>query len=504
MHEPVLLIVCDGWGLAEKGPGNAISQAKTPHFDALKQQAIYTTLRTSSEAVGLPAGQMGNSEVGHLNLGAGRVVFQDIMMINQAIKSGTFESNLVLMQAFQQAKNSTLHLMGLLSDGGVHSDMGHLKALIAGAKKAGVKKIVIDAFLDGRDTEPRSALLYIEEIRNFTNQYEDASFATVGGRFYGMDRDKRWERVHLSFETIINRSGPVFTSPEQAVRVAYERGESDEFITPCRCGPLEKPVTGDDVFIFFNYRSDRTREITHALTDHEFEGFDRGANYKAPSFYCMTLYDECFQLPILFPKETLSNTIGEVISKAGYTQLRIAETEKYAHVTFFFNGGREEPFCGEDRILVPSPKVNTYDLQPEMSALLVTEKLIEAVEQQYDFILLNFANLDMVGHTGIIPAAIQAVETVDTCLGRLYETFHKKGYHVLITADHGNAEQMLDEKGNVQTAHSLNQVPFLFLAAHPTDIKLMDGCYLRDVADLVLRLEDIPKPLEMKESRIIK
>lgn len=503
MHEKVLLIVCDGWGVAEEGPGNAISQAKTPYFDALKQQAIYTTLRTSSEAVGLPAGQMGNSEVGHLNLGAGRVVYQDIMLINQAIQSGSFESNPVLQEAFSKARHSTLHLMGLLSDGGVHSDMGHLKALIRSANKARVGKVVIDAFLDGRDTEPRSALLFIEAIRDFTTNFQDASFATLGGRFYGMDRDKRWERVKPSYETIINRSGPVYETPEQAVREAYQRGESDEFVTPCRIGPLEKPVSGEDVFIFFNYRSDRTREITHALTDQEFSGFDRGPRYPRPHFFCMTPYDECFKLPILFPKETLRNTIGEVISQAGYTQLRIAETEKYAHVTFFFNGGREQPFPGEDRILVPSPKVNTYDLQPEMSALVVTEKLIEAASHKYDFILLNFANLDMVGHTGVIPAAIQAVETVDLCLGKLYTTYHSLGYHVLITADHGNAEQMLDEQGSVQTAHSLNPVPFLFLPAYPPSLTLLDGCYLRDVADLVLRLEGVKKPLEMKESRMI-
>jgi 2,3-bisphosphoglycerate-independent phosphoglycerate mutase len=502
MHEPLLLIVCDGWGIAPDGPGNAISLAKTPNFDRLKQKAIYTTLRTSSDAVGLPEGQMGNSEVGHLNLGAGRVVYQDIMLINKAISDGTFFVNPVLVDAYNKAKQSTLHLMGLLSDGGVHSDINHLKALITGAKQAGVKNVVIDAFLDGRDTEPRSALRYIQEIKNFTHNYKDASFATIGGRFYGMDRDKRWERVQKSYFSII-QPGTLSPSPEQAVIDAYTHGENDEFITPCRIVGNEQPVSSKDVFIFFNYRSDRTREITHALTDKEFTGFNRGQNYPLPYLYCMTPYDECFTLPILFPRESLRNTIGEVISKAGYRQLRIAETEKYAHVTFFFNGGREEPFLNEDRILVPSPRVPTYDLQPEMSAPLVTEKLVEAASQNYDFILLNLANLDMVGHTGIIPATIRAIETVDASLGELYDTYSKKGYNILITADHGNAEQMLDEEGNIQTSHSMNQVPFLFLPPHPTDIKLLSNCYLRDVADLILYLEGIPKPKEMNESRLI-
>jgi 2,3-bisphosphoglycerate-independent phosphoglycerate mutase len=502
MHEPVLLIVCDGWGIAQDGPGNAISLASTPIFDALKQKAIYTTLRTSSEAVGLPDGQMGNSEVGHLNLGAGRVVYQDIMLINRSIQEGSFFENPVLIDAYQKAKHSTLHLMGLLSDGGVHSEIGHLKALISGAKKAGVKKVVIDAFLDGRDTEPRSALAFIEEIRTFTNQYADASFATIGGRFYGMDRDKRWERVQQSYETIIQRSTEIKESPEQAVMDAYANGINDEFVPSTRILGNNN-VTSEDVFIFFNYRSDRTREMTHALSDRVFDGFDRGPSFPLPHFYCMTPYDECFTLPILFPRQSLTNTLGEVISKAGYKQLRIAETEKYAHVTFFFNGGREEPFPGEDRILVPSPKVPTYDLQPQMSAQEVTQKLVEASTKNYDFILLNLANLDMVGHTGMIPAAIKAVETVDTALGILYDTFHARGYNILITADHGNAEQMLDKDGNVQTAHSMNPVPFLFLPPRITTLKLLDGSYLRDVADLVLYLEGCPKPKEMNESRLI-
>lgn len=503
MHEPVLLIVCDGWGVAPDGPGNAICLAKTPIFDALKQKAIYTTLRTSSEAVGLPSGQMGNSEVGHLNLGAGRVVYQDIMLINRSIQDGSFFENPVLKEAYAKAKHSTLHLMGLLSDGGVHSELGHLKALITGAKKAGVKKVVIDAFLDGRDTEPKSALRYIEEIRTLTNQYTDASFATIGGRFYGMDRDKRWERVQQSYETIINRGGEIKESPEQVVMDAYANGISDEFIPSTRIAYHMDPVTSEDVFIFFNYRSDRTREMTHALTDQVFDGFDRGPSFPLPHFYCMTPYDECFTLPILFPRQSLENTLGEVISKAGYKQLRIAETEKYAHVTFFFNGGREEPFPGEQRILVPSPKVPTYDLKPQMSAQEVTQKLVEATTEDYDFILLNLANLDMVGHTGIIPATIKAVETVDTSLGILYDTFHAKGYNILITADHGNAEQMLDKESNTQTSHSMNPVPFLFLPPHPSTIRLLPGSYLRDVADLVLFLEGCPKPKEMNESRLI-
>lgn len=504
MHEPVLLIICDGWGVAESGPGNAISLARTPNFNELKKKAIYTTLRTSSEAVGLPSGQMGNSEVGHLNLGAGRVVYQDIMLINKSIADGSFFYNRTLLDAYAKAKDTTLHLMGLLSDGGVHSDLEHLKALIQGAKQFGVKKIVIDAFLDGRDTPPKSSLRFVDEIRNFTDNYKDASFATIGGRFFGMDRDKRWERVEQSYRTIIQREGLTFESPEQAILEAYTRSETDEFVTPCRISMGEtQPVSSRDVFIFFNYRSDRTREMTLALTDLAFNGFDRGKDFPTPNFYCMTPYDESFSLPILFPREALHNTLGEVISNAGYSQLRIAETEKYAHVTFFFNGGREDPFPKEDRILVPSPKVQTYDLQPEMSARIVTERLISVASKKYDFILLNFANLDMVGHTGIIPATIKAAETIDDCLGKLYDTYSKQGYHIIITADHGNAEQMIDADGNIQTSHSLNPVPFLFLPAHPMEIKLLPGCFLRDVSELVLKLEGIEKPEEMNESRIL-
>jgi len=499
MHKKVILIVCDGWGVAPPTPGNAIALARTPHFNLLKSMSHYTTLKTSDESVGLPFGQ-----VGHLNLGAGRIVYQDLLIINKAIQDGSFYRKPVLLDALKKAKKGSLHLMGLLSNGGVHSDMEHVKALITAAIKAGVSDIKLDVYLDGRDTEPKSALRFIQEIKEFTDGYQTASISTISGRFYGMDRDQRWERVQKSYEAILGREGKRFENPEEALLDAYNRSETDEFVTPCIINSKHsKPMTSEDVMIFFNYRADRTREITRAFTQKDFTGFDRGPSFPMPFYYCLTPYDESFDLPILFPRETIKNTVGQVLSDHGLKQLRIAETEKYAHVTFFFNGGREAPFPGEERILIPSPKVPTYDLQPEMSAPLVLEKLLAQVDKNYDFILLNFANLDMVGHTGIISSTIQAVETIDFCLGRLYKEFNRAGYDLIITADHGNAEQMLDEAGNVQTAHSRNPVPFLYLPFQPNQCKLLEGCFLRDVADLVLHILEIPKPSEMKESRIL-
>lgn len=503
MNSKVLLIIMDGWGVAKPSNRNAITLANTPNYNSLLSKSIYTELLSSGEAVGLPEGQMGNSEVGHLNLGAGRIVYQDLTKINKSIREGTFFKHPLIIQAMEKARETNLHLMGLFSDGRVHSDIEHLKALIKCAKLYDVKLVFIDAFLDGRDTEPAVAMKYVEDIREFTNNFKDAKFSTIGGRYYGMDRDKRWDRLKLAYDAIVLGRGLTYSDPKEAIKAAYERGETDEFVKPSviLSNNSPNPIKDGDVLIFFNFRADRAREITQALTFKDFNFFER-EKFVNINFYCMTQYDESFNLPVLFPKDELHNTVGEVISKKGLTQLRIAETEKYAHVTFFFSGGREEPFPNEERILIPSPKVPTYDLKPEMSAYEVTDALINNFDKGFDFILLNFANCDMVGHTGRLSAAISAVETVDNCIGRLYNVF-KDSYDIIITADHGNAEEMIDENGNIITAHTTNKVPFLYLPRTLKEIKLKDNAYLRDVADIVLRILDIDKPIEMAESSII-
>lgn len=504
MPDKVFLIICDGWGIGQSSSYNAISLAKTPNWESLRKRAMVSELRASDTAVGLPHGQMGNSEVGHLNIGAGRVIDQEVMQINHAIEKGTFQTNPVLIEALNKAKQSSLHLMGLLSDGGVHSDLNHLIAFIRTAHAAGVNKILIDAFLDGRDTEPKSAMQFIKRIKEETQQYTLAQFASIGGRYFGMDRDQHWDRLQKGYNTILGIHGLSYHSAEEALEAAYARGETDEFVTPSIILPdkQKKEVSNEDVFIFFNYRADRAREITRALTDQIFQWFPRKSKHLIKYYYCLTPYDNTFQLPVLFKKEPVSPNLGEVISSHHLTQLRIAETEKYAHVTFFFNGGRETPYPGEDRILIPSPPVATYDMKPSMSAEELTDRVIQVFQKRYDFILLNFANLDMVGHTGNLSATIEAVETVDRCLGRVTEVFYPT-YDMIITADHGNAEQMLDEKGAVQTAHSMNPVPLLYLPSTERSWNLCKNGYLKDIADLVLRILGIPKPKEMQESRLI-
>lgn len=497
------MIIMDGWGVAKPSNGNAITLAKTPNYNALLNSSIYTELYASGEAVGLPEGQMGNSEVGHLNLGSGRIVYQELTKINKSIRNGDFFNNPIILEALNKAKDSNLHLMGLLSDGRVHSDIEHLKALINCALQNNVKRIYIDAFLDGRDTEPAVALKYIDEIKSFTDNYKSAKFSTIGGRYYGMDRDKRWDRVEKAYNAIVLAKGSAYNDPSETIKASYERGITDEFVSPSiiLSDGTPHPLVDSDVVIFFNFRADRAREITQALTFNDFSYFYR-EKFPSISFYCMTEYDETFNLPIFFPKEDLHNTIGEIISKKKLKQLRIAETEKYAHVTFFFNGGKEEAFQGEDRLLIPSSKVATYDLKPEMSAYELTEELIRRFNKNYDFILLNFANLDMVGHTGDLNATIKAVETVDECIGKIYSIF-KDTYDIIITADHGNAEEMIDNYGNIITAHTTNKVPFLYFPLTLKDIKFRDGCFLRDVADLILNILNIDKPSEMQESHII-
>lgn len=504
MTNKVLFIICDGMGVGKPYPGNAIHLAHTPFLDQLKDHALYTELSCSGEAVGLPEGQMGNSEVGHLNLGVGRIIYQDITRISKAIREGSFYTNPVLLEALNKAKSSSLHLMGLLSDGGVHSSMDHLIALIDSAYQNGVKRVYLDLFLDGRDTEPRSALIYLKELEKATNHFSKATIATLCGRYYGMDRDKHWDRLEKSWQAIVLGQGLHSKDPFCAIQEAYDRGENDEFVQATvmldqgKAGGLHQ----DDVMIFFNFRADRAREISLSLADPAFKAFDRGNAPVLKNFYCMVPYEETFTFPCLFEKENISSTLGEVLSENNKTQLRIAETEKYAHVTFFFNGGRDEPFIHEDRVLVPSPQVATFDLKPSMSAHEVTQELLKRYSRAYDFILLNFANLDMVGHTGSIEATIEAVETVDVCLAQLVEQF-KSDYHIIISADHGNAEEMLTPEGNIQTAHTLNPVPLYLLLADDRCVKLRKKALLSDTADLILSLMGVQKPESMKESRLI-
>ncbi len=500
----VLLIICDGWGIGKPEEGNAIYLAQTPVIEEVEQKALFAEITCHGEAVGLPKGQMGNSEVGHLNMGAGRIVYQDITRISKAIKDGSFFQNNTLQNALNQASKSSLHLMGLMSDGGVHSDLEHLFALIKAAKQKGVDNIWLDLFLDGRDTEPRSAINYLQRLYEVTEGFKTAKISSLSGRYWGMDRDKRWDRVHKSWKAIVKGEGLIYDDPFDAIRSAYERKENDEFVAPSvishngdRIG-----IKPDDVMIFFNFRADRAREITLSLTHPSFDPFDRKDAPLIKHFYCMVPYDESFDYPVLFPKENISLSLGEVIASKGKTQLRIAETEKYAHVTFFFNGGQEEPFQNEERALIPSPKVATYDLKPSMSAIEVTEELLQRHQKGYDFILLNFANLDMVGHTGFVDAAVKAVETVDTCLGKIISLF-QEDYHIIITSDHGNAEEMKNAQGQTQTAHTTNPVPLWLLTKDKQNIALRKKGYLRDIADLVLFLMDIEKPEVMKESRLL-
>jgi len=510
--KPILLMILDGYGLSDKKEGNAILAAKTPNLDRLFLTYPHSILEASGMSVGLPEGQMGNSEVGHLNIGAGRVVYQDLTRITKSIRDGTFSRNVTLIRAMEKTKknNSSLYLMGLLSDGGVHSHNTHLYALLELAKKHGLSKIFIHAFLDGRDVPPKSALSYIADAEKKMKEL-GGHFATISGRYFAMDRDKRWDRVEKAYDVMTLGKGAVAESAAVAVQNAYERGETDEFVIPTvitgnrgnkenTINNRQAPVISDnDSVIFFNFRSDRAREITRALTNGNFSDFKRKI-YPHTHFVCMTQYDETFNLPVAFPPESMKNILADILSKGHLRQLRIAETEKYAHVTFFFNGGREEPVEGEERILVPSPKVTTYDLQPEMSAYTVTDEVEKAVSSgKYDVIILNYANLDMVGHTGIFNAAVKAVETIDNCIGRVEKAVSSAGGLLILTADHGNAEQMLDGSGGIQTAHTCDPVPFIFC---DTGARLRNGI-LADIAPTLLEILGIEKPTEMTGKSLI-
>jgi 2,3-bisphosphoglycerate-independent phosphoglycerate mutase len=508
--KPLLLMILDGWGINPDTTNNAVALANTPNLDALLATYPHTQIKTSGMAVGLPDGQMGNSEVGHLNLGAGRVVYQDLTRISKAIQDGDFFTNPVLLDCIGKVKASggRLHLAGLLSDGGVHSHNTHLYGLLELAKKEGLSDVFIHCFLDGRDTPPQSGAAYLEELEQEIRRIGVGRIATVMGRYYAMDRDNRWDRVEKAYSAIVRGDGLCQKSAATAISSSYASGVHDEFVVPCVICAGDQPVGSlrdGDGFIFYNFRSDRAREITRALALEDFSGFPRNDRPRLAAYVCMTEYDATFGLPIAFAQEELTNIFGDVLAKAGKTQLRIAETEKYAHVTFFFNGGVEEPFPLEERCLIPSPKeVATYDEKPEMSAYLVTDALLaKLAEDRYDVIILNLANCDMVGHTGIIPAAIKAVEAVDACVGKLVAAVRERGGAALITADHGNAEQMRDSDGEPFTAHTTNPVWLVLVDDSRKGARLRDGGRLADIAPTMLDMLGLAKPNEMTGESLI-
>ncbi|HML37092.1 MAG TPA: 2,3-bisphosphoglycerate-independent phosphoglycerate mutase [Bacillota bacterium] len=500
--KPNLLMILDGYGVNPRHEGNAIYQAKKKHIDELFKKYPNTTIGASGMAVGLPEGQMGNSEVGHLNIGAGRIVYQELTKITKEIDDGLFFHNKALETAIDHAltNNSSLHLMGLLSDGGVHSHISHLYALIDMAKERGIKKLYIHALLDGRDVPPQSAATYFEMLENYLEKAGIGQIALIAGRYYGMDRDNRWERVQKFYDAMTLGIGERAGSAAAALENSYKKGANDEFVLPspiCKDNGEAITVSDNDSVIMFNFRPDRAREITRCFVDPKFNGFNRTKVVSNLCYVCMTQYDaEMPNVHVAFPPQSLKNTLGEYLSSLDLKQLRIAETEKYAHVTFFFNGGVETPNNGEDRILIPSPKVATYDLQPEMSAYIVTEKLVEKIkEDYYDVIILNFANPDMVGHTGSMEAAEKAIEALDKCVPQVIDAVLALGGQVILTADHGNADSMIDEDGHVMTAHSLNPVPLLVISNDP--VTLMEGGVLADVAPTLLDLMGVEKPSEM-------
>ena len=496
--KPIALIIMDGFGISAQTVGNAVASARKPNLDRLMQKYPSTTIAASGLAVGLPKGQMGNSEVGHLNLGAGRVVYQDYTRISLAVEENKLRENPVLIEVMDKARANAKkqHFLGLLSDGGVHSHNTHLYALLELAKERGLKDVYVHAVLDGRDVPPKSALAYFQELDSKMRTIGIGKVATVAGRYYTMDRDKRWERVEQGYRAMTEGIGYRARTPEQAVTDGYDRGESDEFLKPTIVDQ-QGLIEDGDCIIFFNFRPDRAREITRAFVDPDFREFER-ANIKV-NFVCMTQYDATINAPVAYAPQNLDDTLGEIISRAGLKQLRIAETEKYAHVTYFFNGGKEKPNPAEDRVLIPSPKVATYDLQPEMSAYQVTDAVVERIRSgNYHLIILNFANPDMVGHTGIFEAAVKAVETVDACVGRVVDEVLAQGGAVLLIADHGNAEKMIDlETGQPHTAHTTNPVPFVLILDDGKEHKLREGGVLADVAPTILDLMGIPVPKAM-------
>lgn len=504
MNKPLVLMILDGFGYNPEKKGNAIAAAKTPVLDELFKTCPHTLIGASGLDVGLPDGQMGNSEVGHTNIGAGRIVYQELTRITKSIKDGDFFENEALIAAMDNAvKNGTaVHLMGLLSDGGVHSHIEHLFALVELAKRRGVKTLYVHAILDGRDTPPESGKGYVEQLAAKLTEIGLGEIATVAGRYYAMDRDNRYERVVRAYDAYVLGEGEYFPCAAAAVQASYDKGVTDEFVIPVICSQ-DAEIKENDSVIFYNFRPDRAREITRTFVDPEFSGFERKKGFFPVYYVCMTEYDASMpNVHIAFSPEDLTNTFGEYIGENGLTQLRIAETEKYAHVTFFFNGGNETPYKNEDRCLIKSPSVATYDLQPEMSAYLVTDEVVSRIESgKYDVIILNFANCDMVGHTGVFSAAVAAVEAVDSCVGRVVDSIDAMGGVCLLTADHGNADKMLEPDGKTPfTAHSTNPVPFMVIGH---DCKLREGGRLADIAPTMLSILGLPVPKEMNGTSLI-
>lgn len=496
-----LLMILDGFGLGDHSEGDAIYNTPTPYIDSLFAEYPHSKLSASGEDVGLPDGQMGNSEVGHLNIGAGRIVYQDLVKINRAIADGAFMENPEIKSAFTYAKekNMPIHFMGLTSNGGVHSSLAHLYALCDTAKAYGLRQVYIHCFMDGRDTDPESGAGFIRQLSDYTEK-SAGKIASVIGRYYAMDRDKRWERVKEAYNMLVYGEGRKTDDMVKAVEESYAEGITDEFIKPIVNSEIDGRISAGHVVIFFNYRNDRAKELTTVLTQHAEDGMTPIADLQ---YYCMTPYDDTFKnVHIIFDKENVANTLAEYLSANALKQLHIAETEKYAHVTFFFNGGREEPFAGEERILVPSPKVATYDLQPEMSAPEVTRRLVEEIDKEkYEFIVVNFANGDMVGHTGVYDAIVKAIETLDVCVKDVVEAAKAHGYDVIIIADHGNADNAKNPDGSPNTAHSLNPVPFIFVS-DDKKATVKDG-RLADVAPSILKVMGLPQPADMTGVNLI-
>ncbi|MBR1935113.1 MAG: 2,3-bisphosphoglycerate-independent phosphoglycerate mutase [Muribaculaceae bacterium] len=503
MRKKALLMILDGWGIGDKSKSDAIYSTPTPHWDALLERYPHSQLMACGENVGLPDGQMGNSEVGHLNIGAGRVVYQDLVKINKAIADGSIRDNEEIVNAFSYAKRTgkAIHFMGLTSDGGVHSSLEHLFALCDIAKDYELGEVYIHCFMDGRDTDPESGRGFVAQVEEHCAKSAGV-VATVTGRYYAMDRDKRWDRIKLAYDQLVNGEGKQSDNMTRAIQESYDEGVTDEFIKPIVNTTVDGRIKPGDVVIFFNYRNDRAKELTIVLTQKDMP--EQGmAVIPDLQYYCMTPYDASFTgVHILFKKENVDDTLSEYLSAQGLKQLHIAETEKYAHVTFFFNGGREEPFEGEDRILVPSPKVATYDLKPEMSAYEVKDKLVAAIkEEKYEFIVVNYANGDMVGHTGIYPAIQKAVETIDTCVHETVEAARGAGYEVIIIADHGNCDYAINPDGSPNTAHSLNPVPFVYVTDE-ANATVKDG-RLADVAPSLLQILGLPQPADMTGTPLI-
>ena len=508
---PMALIILDGYGHSERPEYNAVANADAPHLKEIFSSCPRTLLQASGEAVGLPAGVIGNSEVGHICMGAGRVVYQDLSRINRAIADGELDRNPVLLDLFAKVKDAggRLHLMGLVSDGGVHSHLDHVKALVRIARRRDVREIYLHAFTDGRDTPPRSGLGFLRDLQGYLEREGAGAIATVVGRYDAMDRDNRWDRTEKAYRALVQREGVIFESAEAAVQTGYDAGTTDEFLPPAiisvQGDPRRGAIASNDGILFFNFRADRARQLTRAFTQPDFDRFARDPLPRLSAYVCMTRYDRTFALPMLFTPQNIEGNFGQILSSAGLPQLRLAETEKYAHVTFFFNGGEERTYSGEERILVPSQKVATYDLKPEMSAPEIAREFVRKVGEKKDLVvILNFANCDMVGHTGIYPAAVAAVEAADRAVSEVLRAIREKGGTAVITADHGNAEQMVDyATGEPHTAHTTNPVPLALVGERLKGKKLREGGLLADVAPTLLEILELDAPHEMEGRSLI-